>query len=35
MVMPVTQTLDSETLAKVRREEARRAGEVIGVGTLH
>ncbi len=25
------QTLDSETLAKVRREEARRAGEVIGV----
>jgi N-acetylglucosamine malate deacetylase 1 len=25
------QTMDSETLAKVRREEARRAGEVIGV----
>ncbi len=25
------QSLDSETLAKVRREEARRAGEVIGV----
>lgn len=25
------QTLDSETLARVRREEARRAGEVIGV----
>jgi N-acetylglucosamine malate deacetylase 1 len=25
------QTMDSETLAKVRREEARKAGEVIGV----
>jgi N-acetylglucosamine malate deacetylase 1 len=25
------QTMDSQTLAKVRREEARRAGEVIGV----